>query len=648
MNVDLKNYLFILAIMLAQSVMTLPKYSKPSKINELQSYAISRDPVLMGTQIFSDDIANMIYVSPSSKKATSGIFQPVAMPACDILKDQYELTYLMPKVSTRNYVDFAKNGPYSPFFDAKLGNYVRHASIMNRIMQKVEEISEIKNNNKALVIAYEEVKIKLEQAQAEYSAAEASYEQLNRNILSLLELLKVTTDAEEKAHIEKSLIEARKYKETEELARKERLRLALKELLPLKPQYAQIKANYDATVPNIENLNSDIASLEAIYESIHRLSVNHLNTNERALQAFESTTVGMASASYSIWADEEARLREVLATYGRRNDFSKHSVSRLPIHNIRLKKPVGNVALSHISGSFNGNTSMKVISAGASPDGLSIADHSKLSTNPIFIKNQQFVLPQIETLSGDGAGTYTNLVTRGAYCTGSSQRNSWRVKAEFTDEKVKFETQFDVYGYRPRTANVLAQSVALDYEFFVRSDPIKANCTMQISKFRDFVVNSGSSGILFWKTAWSETDRKRMDQSGIVCNITMSPSGQSPDYKEQEKRIELIRQAMIQEIAAEFILTYAKSWEVTQRQPALPKNNNAAFTAGVALEALCGLNPYCAVGSIILKTGDELFGSQADKVKNRDYLSGSIRRSYDETSWTLSNGTAVIDLLVRI
>lgn len=112
--------------------------------------------------------------------------------------------------------------------------------------------------------------------------------------------------------------------------------------------------------------------------------------------------------------------------------------------------------------------------------------------------------------------------------------------------------------------------------------------------------------------------------------------------------IESIRQAMMQEIAAEFILTYAKSWEISQRQPAIPNPGAAAFKAGAALMTLCGENIYCAVAGIVLKTGNELFGSNASKTKNRDFMSGSIYRSYEESSWTISNGQAVIDLTVPL
>lgn len=634
---------------LAQSAMALPKKSQRSRITDFQAYAVAQDPILKGTEILADDREKVVYISPTSKKSQSGAFQAVATPACDILKDNYDLTYLMPNVPVDQYVNFAKNGPFSPFFDARIGNYVRHASMLHSIATKIQEIGQLKVKNKDTVAAFEEAKFLLEQAQGEYQVAEAAYAELSKNISSLMELLKFTTDADERARIEAELVEARKLKVSEELTRAERVRLAILALMPIKPKYTLAKAKYDIVLPTISELTLQQATLETIFQSMQTLSEKHWSANETALQAFESATVGTASASYSIWGDEESRLRNVLALYNRRvSYFSKYGVVRLPIHNIRLKKPVGNVIQSNISGSFNGETTMAVTKVGTTNGGLSVGDQASSSVYPTFTKDNQAVVPEVKKLSNDGAGTYTNLVTRGAFCTGSSKRHKWPVNVTFTDNNLQIRSNFDVFTFKGRTTNVLAQSVALEYEYYVRTDPIGVTCTMDISKFRSFAVDTGSSGFLFWRDSWAEQQRSLVDNSGIVCNVTMSPTGDSPNYQDQANRVEAIRQAMMQELAAEFILTYAKSWQVSQTQPALPKKKDAAVAAGIALETLCGTNVYCAVTSIVLKTGDELFGSHADKVRNRDYLSGKIRRGYDESSWTISNGTAVIDLVVNL
>ncbi len=641
---------FLSTLLVAQSGQALPKHSKTSRINGLQSFAISQDPVLRGSQIIADDSSDVLYVSPSSKKSQAGVFQLVALPACDILKDNYDLTYLMPNVPVDKYADFALKGPYSPFFDAKLGNYVRQSGMLNRIAQKIDEIDRIKADHKNIVAAYERIKMNFREAQAEYSAAEISYAALSKRIESLSSLLIETADSDERSRIERALDEARLEKEKEGPELKERYRLARRTLVRVSPQYAEAKSIYDVTVPSVSELESEIVSLTSIFETINNLSVNSFLANERALQAYEASTLGTASASYSIWSDEESRLRTVLLSYSKKEPFFiRHTVSRLPIHNIRLKKPQSSVMYSAVSGAIKGNTTNSISKIGYDENGLIVADGNELSERPLFIKDNQLVTPQIHTLSDDGSGTYTNLVTRGAYCTGSSMaRHRWTVKSTFNQGESESVFDFDVYFYKPRDINILAQSVAFEYEFYVRSEPIAANCSLEVNKFRSFLSNSGTSGFLFWRKDWSEAERERAEQSGISCRVMMSPAGETPNYGEQAKRIESIRQAMMQEIAAEFILTYAKSWEISQRQSALSKPNDGAYRAGIALEVLCGINMYCAVGSIILKTGDELFGTHKDKVKNRDFLSGVIRRSYDETSWTISNGQAVIDLNVNL
>ncbi|HXW52794.1 MAG TPA: hypothetical protein VEL47_01685, partial [Myxococcota bacterium] len=562
----------------------------------------------------------------------------------------YDLTYLMPNVPVKDYVEFARRGPYSPFFDTKLGNYVRQSNILNLIAEKAGEIERIKSNHKEIVAAYERVKLAFDEAQKELQAAEAAYSSLSKRLDTLNNRLLDASNEEEKAELRKALDEATKAKEKEGPEYNERLRTARKQFYRITPEYVEAKSVYDTAVPNIDILRTEIVSLVAIFETINSLSANNFAANERSLQAFETTTVGTATASYSIWSDEEARLRNVLSTYGRRESyFRNHSVARLPIHNIRLKKPQSISTQGSISGGLNGSTSISFASVGAKSDSLVVADGAQSTSYPIFTKDNQFVTPEMKTLSGDGAGTYSNLVTRGALCTGNSQaRYNWPVKTVFNSGGHQSTIEFKVYGFKPRTSNVLAQSIALEYDYYVRSEPTGANCTLNINKFRSFVTDNGSSGFLFWRTSWSQAERQQIEQSGINCHILLSPNGENPDYKEQAKQVEALRQAMMQEIAAEFILTYAKQWDVSQRQGALPKNRDALVTAGNALESLCGTNVYCALASIALKSGDELFGSHADRIKNRDYLSGTIRRSYDETSWTLSFGQAVIDLFVSL
>ncbi len=489
-----------------------------------------------------------------------------------------------------------------------------------------------------------------DEAQKELQDAEAAYSSLSKRLDTLNSQLLDATDEEEKAELRKVLDDARNAKESEGPERKERLRFARREFNRISPQYIDAKSTYDTTVPNIEALRTEIVSLVAIFETINNLSANNFAANERALQAFETTTVGTAKASYSIWGDEEARLRNVLSTYRQRESyFRNHTVARLPIHNVRLKKPQNISTQGSISGDLNGNTSIALARVGVQSDSLIVTDGEHTTSYPTFTKDNQSVTPESKTLSSDAAGTYNNLVTRGALCTGNSQkRHNWLVKTVFNSGGHQSTISFNVYRFKPRTSNILAQSIALEYDYYVRSDPTGANCTLDINKFRSFITDSGSSGFLFWRTSWSEAQRQQIERSGIICRILLSPSGENPNYKEQARQVEALRQTMMQEIAAEFILTYAKQWDVSQRQGALPKNRDALNIAGGALESLCGTNAYCALGSVALKAGDELFGTHADRVKNRDYLSGTIRRSYDETSWTLSYGQAVIDLLVSL
>jgi|GEM_PF-2781157 len=649
-NKDVASVALVAAAFLCcQSGLALPKYNRNNHVNDFQASAVAHDPVLAGSQIMVDDLSNTIYVSPSSKKAQTGLYQPLASSACEILADHYQLTYLMPQVSQADYVEVAKKGPFSSFFDAKLGNYVRHSFVLNQIVDKINEIDRIKKANKNVIIDYDIAKNGFEQAQNEFDLADAAYAELSKNILSLKELIIEVDDADERIRLETALKDARQTKVEDGPELKDRLREARREVHRLRPPYEKAKAVYEATIPNIEQLHADIKSLSAIFEAINELSIKNFETNERALKAFESSTVGLASASYSIWGDEVARLQNILASGKDHFHYFGYNVARLPIHNVRLKKPIISKTSGSLSGSFNGDISSKLETVGMSNDGLMVSDGSEISRYHVFTKNRQAVIPEVKTLSGDGAGTYQNLITRGALCTGHSEhRNSWPVNTIFKSGDLEIENNFQVFSYKPRSSSILAQSVALEYDFYARSDPTKVSCTLDVTKFNSFLANAGTSGFLFWRTSWSETERHRLDKSGLDCQVKLSPSGENPRHDEQSQYVESIRQAMMQEVAAEFILTYAKSWEISQRQPAIPDPGRASYRAGVALMTLCGANVYCAVGSIVLKAGNELFGSNAGKTKNQDYTSGIIHRSYEESSWTVSNGQAVIDLTVYL
>lgn len=636
-----------------QTILAMPKYdSDNAELNALQAFARNQDPIIKGAQILGDDHADLLYISPSSKKAHAGAFQQLANPACHILKNHYDLTYLMPDVPVEDYAEFAKKGPFTPFFDTRVGNYVRYASIINRMTNKMDEISQLKSKNSKIVEEFEIARANFEQAQAEYNDADAAYGELIRKIQSLVDLLGHTNDDEKRARIREAIDEANRIMDQEGPKREERLSKAINEINRVRPIYVSTRAAYNAAIPNIEDLNEQVASLFKIFEHINNVAMSNFVANEKSLQDFESSTVGIAKASYSIWGDEESRLQNVLSSFNlERPYFRQYGAARLPIHNIRLKKPKGIEMSGAVSGSFlSGDTSTVITNMGSTSDGMLIGNVTKASKYPIFIKDDEQVTPAIQTLSGDGAGTYNNLVTRGSFCTGNSKRRSWMVESQFMVDESPIKSRFEVYSYQPRTTNILAQSVALEYDFYVRSKPIKVDCSLDVSRFRTFTATSGSSGILFWRKSWSSADRTRADNSGIVCQVNVSPSGDYPNYKEQNEYAQSIQQAMMQEIAAEYILTYAKSWEIYRYQPAVPDINpgKGAYKAGTALMALCGTNIYCAIGGIILKTGNELFGSHSHRDTNYDHLTGKIHRSYEENSWTTSSGQAVIDLTVNL
>jgi hypothetical protein len=105
-----------------------------------------------------------------------------------------------------------------------------------------------------------------------------------------------------------------------------------------------------------------------------------------------------------------------------------------------------------------------------------------------------------------------------------------------------------------------------------------------------------------------------------------------------------------QDLAAEFILTYGKSWTVVKGDFAgkgYEDRSHGLADLGASMQLLCGGNVYCQVSSLVLKTVDEIFGNSSGSTSHKEDFHGTITRDFSMSTAITLGGQAAIDLEVK-
>lgn len=637
-----KTPLLILVGTLSSQLLAMPAYNSDSQVNKLRADLLLNDPLLNTAEIFGDHAGNRkLYVSPSHRKVQAGIFKLEATPACEILSNQYALTYMVPSVPAAEWSEVALRGPVSAYFDFSYGNYLRNQKLIHEMAEKIGSIEQTRSQHRDVVAEYEAALAQYEFKAQEKEAAQLEYDKYPLRIKELTQLLIA-------AGGDAALMEA--YRDEIAATRSEfsaaapRLVKLIAEtttaLTSASTRLSTAKGAYSSAIPNETVILTRINTLSTLFDTLQTSSKKVFDDNNKILMALETAGVGVATASYSIWADEVTRLKDVASKSGLDVD-----VWRLPLYDIRLAPPQlirseSTIAPSATLGSqLNNAATLALVNNATAP----LTSSTDVNASP-FTRNGQLVQTRIATLGDDGARTYSNVVTRGAYCTGSSERNF--MNSTVTDgasgSSGSFSLQVGVY--KPRVNSVLSQSVALSYTYNLKNEPVDISCEMDIQKFSSWTSKQKTSGFLFWRKKKSSEERRMIQENGIRCTNHTNDFGAGG-----AERSQAIMDQMTQEIGAEYILQYAKSYEITgYKESELPNPGAAAEKMGTAMGALCAGNVYCQVGSIVLKTGNELFGSASGGATGSESISGKISRHYKEHAYTSLPGQAVIDLTVSL
>ncbi len=647
-SVSLLKLPAILAITgLTSSIATaMPSYNRETAISKIDSGLYANDSVLKTAQVFGDHLDNMrLYVSPSNKKVQTGVFGISATPACEILKNQYYLTYMVPSTAHSTWLVQARKGPFSGFFDFSLGNYIRNTDIIEEMRQKVAKIQSYRDQHPAIVAEYEAAKKAAELKVTESDKAQRDYDRYPSQIKELTGfLIAAAGDAELLAAYKEQLTATRDEFKVQAPRLIKAIASASKALREADDRLAEAQGAYNEAIPDEKAINDRITTLTGLFDTIQKSAKQVYDDNNKILLALESTAVGTASASYSIWGDESARLKQVVSGSGL--DFN---VYNLPIYDIRMN-PVQSLNIpSSITSddptiaSLNNAGSLALVNEATAP----ISNGTDKNITSFENESGQLIETKIATLSEEGASrTFQNIVTRGAFCTGNSERAFQDVAIAVPDEghhTANYDIEYATYS--ARKLPVLAQSVSISYKYNIKNEPVDVSCVLDTTKFTSWVSKKKTSGFLFWRKKKSSEDRQMLQENGLFCSASTNTFG---DDKTKERADQIIDE-MTKEIAAEYILQYAKSYEVvTYKESELPDPGKAAEKMGTAMQTLCSGNVYCEVGSIVLKTGAELFGSVSGSSSGSETITGKITRRYSEHAYTSLPATAVVDLTVNL
>ncbi len=645
--------IFVLASFCASSgqAWALPTYNsqRNSALTAAQAYAIQNNPSLKGTSLFQDHLnPNVLYVSPSSKKTQSGVYGPInGAVNCPVFENQFALTYRLPP--TAEFETKAAQGAYSPYFDLQYGNYYRFGNLISTLATKIAsaELLKEKPEYAAYSIAQERLKLKNDQID-EIKTSLAALDQAVSTAATLLSIANPDQVAAAKEVLQQAVAD-RQARSPALIAQKANLEA---EKIPLQDAYFTAKQAWQSYDLDLTRLSESITQAENAMNVVDKVALEVFGRNEKTLQAFETKVVGLASASYSIWGEEASGMQSALATSSMFGGKS-YSVRQLPIFDVVLSSTVA--SNPHTAGNAGSGgsaaTAPKTVlfkTLGSSLFKV-LPGTSRLANEWQFRGKDGLPLRPVEVAPSASSGTFTSEINQGVYCMGSSNRGQPVRASTFLPIGGIRQAYFvDSYAYHPRPNRVMAQSVALNYAYHVKSDPMRVSCRLDVQKTMDYTRNSGEWNFLWWGEKWDDTRRTGSSYNGVNCSTDENPTGSAPNPGDSTARLDALRSKAINEISAEFLLNYAKSWrtEIVSAPQNIPDQSKFFSGIGTGLESICGPNVYCKVTSVVLKSLDEIAGSRSGSTSHQENFTGVITRNYNEQSFRTVKGDAVVDVTV--
>jgi hypothetical protein len=629
-----------------------PLPSSKFKLDGPSAAAIARDPLLKSAKILKDHATNVLYVAPASQKVQAGTFVATAPIECDRYRGLYELTFKMPanNQEARAMVDrLESTGPY---FDQLYGNYALFTDIIRKAYYAAVNVEAWRAAHLTELEEVGALEIRIANLDAQIRLKDQQLEPLNRELMQAnLAMLRTPLGSPERAQAEAAytavynrVIGSINTLEAEKLALNE-------QRLPLDLERQLLQNALDSSKPMDYDEAMELASKA-------RRAMNDLNSDAAtaqsnlvsALDTVETKTVGFATASYTVWGEEQARLAAILAA-----NNSPYAAQRLPIFNVNFIKSspvsnsssvVQNSSAEQLIGGQNINKQVSTFGIRA-PEANSSFQAGSFAQMFDRVNNKIVDVGIREKKVVDNSFTFNSLITQGLYCSGKSERDTSVVNWGMKNDLKATLTRTLIPA--KRTHPVLSQSVKVKYDYYEKTDPIAVTCSLQIDKFESFARNAGSNRFLFWGKKWDHAERERVNNNGLYCNLDTNAQAGTPQV--DSARTQEIYQSLMQDLAADYILNFASDYDVIATQPVGPIMNEGgqyAQSVGPAMTTLCGANVYCQIANVVFTALDELIEARSGKISREDTQRGTMTRSYSERSYTIAKDESLSTFEVRL
>ncbi len=606
---------------------------------------IAADPALKGVQVFADHEADkkVLYVTPANRKPQAGSFIQSAEPRCESVKGLYDLAFHMPSYQSPEdlmRVAADHNAPVSAFFFVHFAGSVRQGDMLNTIQQNSNDAEALLDQNREGYDRYLGAKAQYEAARSATLAVQAEIQRLDDVIKRHQDQLLIAPDqaAREIARNALDAAIAHKQQVYPELARK----LMQKEDLEVDAREDFIDA-HQGIASLLLNLDRSLQRLDfntRLYEARRKTHFDEYTMALNTLEARENRSIGTANVSVQVWADEAMRVDNIVKSA---EGFEGYSVQRLPIHNVTLDGRYWESTTQTADGSGTGfgNGEVAVISNNAAN---AVGDTEPVES-PFRDEEDRPVQMLVKKLGQREAFAMNIPISAGTYCMAQGRAEEDRVEFEVNQDGEVSKNVMTIRKFRARPEAVLKPSFALNYEYFVKAEPLDVACELNMELFFNHVQRSGSSGFLFWRKKWSNSELTQIQNNGLTCKVKSSPIGDDINLQ-REMEADLV-EGFSRDLAAEAILLRAKEWKVTNASAELPEGSKGFAMIGTGMIAVCGGNPYCMVGGIVLKSIEELFGSRTATGQATYTYNTKLTRNFNYDGFTVDRGSVIVDTEIR-
>jgi hypothetical protein len=631
----------VLLLLLSTAAQALPDPQlAPPELVQLRA-AASSDPRLRGSSLWEDEsaAAKVVHVSPSFQRVRGGpVRLTVASPGCASLQKGYDATYAVPSGDWQK----AAMRPFSPFFDLHFGNYVRNATLIDQLGQLLAQDG-FEPAHAADHQKYLHAEALYQLAEDELREAENAVEALDSAVESARSLLALADTAEQRADAQAAIADAEGQRALLLPDAQARLQRATAAESAAEGPFVEAEKKCQPHQDRLAALQAQVEAAEDRYAVVQALSLEAFEAQEATLARLEGTVVGHADAPYALFDTEEAAANALL----RRSNPRGLTARALKIFNVDAGPGASRFTRALTPSKVDKLTPRRRFDFFHAADPAlrkSLGSVVRYSPSQFRdLKGKLLAFREVALAPSESKGTLRIELTRAAYCTGSSDRPEVPFEGVATLGGEPRRMPFLGSKYRPRVGPSFGQAVEMSYDTYVRARRVPVKCHLELADALRFNAGFAKVKGLFSPRPWTPATWAQVRRLGVDCPLPVRPIPRVLGLNAKkliaaQRHRELLHQQMAQELLAEFLMRFGKSWEVRNEEVPLARN-----PAALATRQLCRGRPSCAVSRVTFKPAAELFQSAG-----ADALKGLLHRDYAQQTARLLHSSTVIEVMVQL